>query len=255
MNTAWIFFTNLILKLPKQEIRTRGLTNDPMKRIMNNEDIPTPKTLSDLRGASSNGTGDRSQTPRNEDRTGYYRPWNYRVGNDNFLKYKSKIRVNPVKLTLDHEFRVWYEQFSDFVHRFEFAKALDFENPVYLKPEQEEARRVARLTLTEWLDDEHKKIIFAQPDPTKCIIRIKQYREPHDLHTDNLLSKILEYGYYPKQMKLTMWLEEFEKMSRQLQSFCSDWNEKRKVSTFIKHMKIPFPNFKVGKLQRIRSPR
>ena len=195
-----------------------------MKRIENNDHIPTPKTREELRGEKEN------EAPRNQNdswnRPGFIRGWNYNAGNiDDFQKYRSKIRVNPVKLTLDHEFRVWYEQFSDFVHRFEFAKALDFENPVPLKPEQEELRRLARLTLTEWLDDEHRKIIFSQPDPTKCIIRIKQYREPHDLHTDNLLSKILEFGYYPRQMKLSSWLDEYEKMSRQLQSFCTDWNE------------------------------
>ena len=172
--------------------------NDPMKRILNNDHIPNPE--------DTDGVRDRRE--RREDRREERRDeWNggpvwgdnrcqekYYDGNDQFV-YRSKIKITPVRLTMGSEFRLWHEQFRNYVHRFKFAKAFDLENPETLSEKDEKLRVLAKLVLCEWLDEEHRKIIFNESDPTRCMIRIRQFREPHDVHMDSLMSRVLNFRY------------------------------------------------------------
>jgi len=144
------------------------------------------------------------------------------------------------------EFRLWHEQFRNYVYRFKFAKAFDLENPETLSEKDEKLRVLAKLVLCEWLDEEHRKIIFNESDPTRCMIRIRQFREPHDVHMDSLMSRVLNFRYHPKQMNLAAWLSEYEAMSRQLMCFTAEWNEQKKIDTFIKHMRIVFPEIRTA---------
>ena len=47
-------------------------------------------------------------------------------------------------------------------------------------------------------------------------------------------------------MNLAAWLNEYETMSRQLMCFTAEWNEQKKIDTFMKHMRIVFPDIRVA---------
>ena len=221
-----------------------------MRRILNNEDIPDPNSWNDrLRDQTRR---EERREPAREERPPYGPEWGdnrrqipYYEGNDQFI-YRSKIKITPVRLTMNSEFRLWYEQFRNYVHRFKFAKAFELENPVTLSENDEKLRVLAKLVLCEWLDEEHRKIIFNESDPTRCMIRIRQFREPHDVHMDSLMSKVLNFRYHPKQMNLAAWLNEYETMCRQLMCFTAEWNEQKKIDMFIKHMRIVFPEMRTA---------
>ena len=168
--------------------------------------------------------------------------FSYVAGNESSSR---RHKVQAEKLTGEKEFLMWYEAFYMYVASFPWYKVFDLENPVPIPETDFQARMEARGCLYEWLDDEHRKIIFKEMDPFICMLKIKQYCEPQAKLSDYLWGKIYKLEYNPRFMVLAEWLKEFESLNRQLVSCHPDWTDKRKINCFVQHMVIPFPNLNV----------
>lgn len=140
------------------------------------------------------------------------------------------------------EFRLWLDAFQTAIHRYSFRSAFDFENPVVIPEASDELRVEVRGALLEWLDDHHRKLIFGEKCPIKCLQKVKSYHEPATVRSYSWLAEICKMRFNPAVDNLSTWLDSFEENNRKLLACEPDWEDKDKVECLMGIMERPFPN-------------
>lgn len=112
----------------------------------------------------------RTQTVRINKAAGDNRITEEKGQNSKFESYTKRVKITAIKLTRKMEFRIWLESFQIYVQQFKFYKAFNLRNYERISEKAEFERNEARGALMEWLDGEHRTLIFGVEDPTDCLL-------------------------------------------------------------------------------------